>query len=260
MKSENYYIDRDILSPNVKSNMFSGTLPPPPSNSTIMQSSHSAESFINSYPSPQQQLQQQQVFHHSGLISVMEDEEEEDNGLHIHQDNNEDHNYESSSPMSNINTAGSGDNISNSSIGNGSKLTNSRTSHRTSSKSVLNSILNHTISRGGRRPSGTNPNDSIGIGTTNSSPSGGVSGRKQEKPPYSYIALIVMAIQNSPIKKLTLSEIYQYLQLNYAFFRGSYQGWKNSVRHNLSLNECFIKLPKGLGRPGKGKLCFNFFS
>lgn len=80
----------------------------------------------------------------------------------------------------------------------------------------------------------------------------GVGGRRQEKPPYSYIALIVMAIKSSPTKRLTLSEIYQFLQHRFSFFRGQYQGWKNSVRHNLSLNECFIKLPKGLGRPGKG--------
>lgn len=61
-----------------------------------------------------------------------------------------------------------------------------------------------------------------------------------------------MAIQSSPSKRLTLNEIYQYLQDRFQFFRGQYQGWKNSVRHNLSLNDCFIKLPKGLGRPGKG--------
>ncbi|KAH9591690.1 Forkhead box protein F1 [Schistosoma haematobium] len=78
------------------------------------------------------------------------------------------------------------------------------------------------------------------------------AGRRSEKPPYSYIALIAMAIKASPSKRCTLSEIYQYLHTQFPFFRGQYTGWKNSVRHNLSLNEVFIKLPKGMGRPGKG--------
>lgn len=103
-------------------------------------------------------------------------------------------------------------------------------------------------SSSGSKKSSSSSNSSSGS-AANSSTSGA---RRQEKPPYSYIALIVMAIQSSASKRLTLSEIYQFLQQRFPFFRGSYQGWKNSVRHNLSLNECFIKLPKGLGRPGKG--------
>ncbi|KAL3998311.1 Fork head domain family protein [Acanthocheilonema viteae] len=79
------------------------------------------------------------------------------------------------------------------------------------------------------------------------------NGKRQEKPPYSYIALIAMAIHAKPDRKATLTEIYTFLQSNFDFFRGEYNGWKNSIRHNLSLNECFIKLPKSSGgRSGKG--------
>uniref|UniRef100_T1IZB2 Fork-head domain-containing protein n=1 Tax=Strigamia maritima TaxID=126957 RepID=T1IZB2_STRMM len=98
----------------------------------------------------------------------------------------------------------------------------------------------------------TTPDDSKSAVVTPKKSPGANNARRQEKPPYSYIALIVMAIQSSPTKRLTLSDIYKFLQERFPFFRGAYTGWKNSVRHNLSLNECFIKLPKGLGRPGKG--------
>jgi hypothetical protein len=64
----------------------------------------------------------------------------------------------------------------------------------------------------------------------------GVGVRRQEKPPYSYIALIVMAIQASPNKRCTLSEIYQFLQQRFPFFRGAYQGWKNSVMLFVNLD------------------------
>lgn len=69
------------------------------------------------------------------------------------------------------------------------------------------------------------------------------------KPPHSYIALIATAILNSPTKKMTLTEINEYLVQHYAFFRGPYQGWKNSVRHNLSFNKCFVKILRDPARP-----------
>lgn len=71
----------------------------------------------------------------------------------------------------------------------------------------------------------------------------------QPKPPHSYIALITTAILSSPRKKLTLTEINEHLVENYEFFRGTYQGWKNSVRHNLSFNKCFVKILKDPSRP-----------
>ncbi|XP_049841704.1 hepatocyte nuclear factor 3-alpha-like isoform X2 [Schistocerca gregaria] len=74
------------------------------------------------------------------------------------------------------------------------------------------------------------------------------------KPPYSFSCLIFMAIEDSPGHALPVKEIYAWILDHFPYFKNAPTGWKNSVRHNLSLNKCFRKVEKAPQNLGKGSL------
>ncbi|XP_054855897.1 forkhead box protein O6 [Eublepharis macularius] len=70
----------------------------------------------------------------------------------------------------------------------------------------------------------------------------------------SYADLITKAIESSPEKRLTLSQIYDWMVRYVPYFKdkgdsNSSAGWKNSIRHNLSLHTRFIRVQnEGTGK------------
>jgi hypothetical protein len=73
-----------------------------------------------------------------------------------------------------------------------------------------------------------------------------------DKPLYTYAQLIAQAILSSKEQQLTLNQIYAYISNRFPFYQLNDRGWQNSIRHNLSLNRFFIKIPRQHNDPGKG--------
>lgn len=73
---------------------------------------------------------------------------------------------------------------------------------------------------------------------------------ENDRPPHSYIALISMAILSKQERKILLNEIYDWVLQNFPYYQTrTDKSWRNSIRHNLSLNECFVKV----GKAGNGR-------
>lgn len=102
----------------------------------------------------------------------------------------------------------------------------------------------------------TAPSSDHAIATSPSSCNNTIGRRSATgKPPYSFACLIFMAIEESPTKSLPVKDIYKWIEDNFDYFRSAPNGWKNSVRHNLSLNKSFKRIDKQKGQaPGKGSL------
>ncbi|XP_072855767.2 uncharacterized protein LOC140707072 [Pogona vitticeps] len=79
--------------------------------------------------------------------------------------------------------------------------------------------------------------------------------QRHAKPPYSFLALIALVIQGSPEKRLKLAEIIREIGRLFSF-EERYEGWKESIRHNLSSNACFFQ---ELRDPANPKTKGNFW-
>lgn len=107
-------------------------------------------------------------------------------------------------------------------------------------KNVTGSVLNNSkVSNNQNRESMNEISEKLPAQVTTSDQ---ILPQNESKPPYSFSCLIFMAIESSSQKALPVKQIYSWITDHFPFYRSASGGWKNTVRHNLSLNRCFKKV------------------
>ncbi|KAK2161781.1 hypothetical protein LSH36_110g05095 [Paralvinella palmiformis] len=101
---------------------------------------------------------------------------------------------------------------------------------------------NDIVRYGGCTPTISNYSQYNGPPVDNNRHSPRYSSTNNAKPPYSYAALICMAIGSQSEKKATMREIINFIESNFSYYRAN-KKWHGTIRHDLTVNDCFIKLP-----------------
>ena len=152
---------------------------------------------------------------------------------------------ENGTPLNNqvLSTTSNESSITTSSTSNTNNNNNTNTNNNTTENNSENNSPNHTPKVNAKSFLNSN-----GVLDSDFKPESTGNG----KPPYSYATLISYAIQTHPNKQMTLNEIYTWITDHYPYYKKAGNGWKNSIRHNLSLNRLFIRVPRPINEPGKG--------
>ena len=71
-----------------------------------------------------------------------------------------------------------------------------------------------------------------------------------KKPSDTYVSMIAKAMLSNGLKGMTLSDLYAKIEELFPYYKTSTITWRNAVRHNLSINDCFVKVSRASNHRG----------
>ncbi|XP_060634034.2 forkhead box protein M1 isoform X1 [Anolis sagrei] len=141
--------------------------------------------------------------------------------------------------------------------GNGSRqttscsLNNSLTNIQWLGKMSSSELSPCSMKKGMEKENQTPAHKTVKVEKSSAAPSSTSSGQESftERPPYSYMAMIQFAINSTEKKRMMLKDIYTWIEDHFPYFKHvAKPGWKNSIRHNLSLHDMFVRETSANGK------------